>query len=78
MVPEPLGILAGTVPCPECGGDPKVRLHVANLENVLNLALPWDFKVTFPVLFGLECIACVTHPSVGCASHLQASVLHEC
>ena len=45
MVPRPLGILAGTVPCQECGGNPKVRLHRANLENVLNLALPWDFKV---------------------------------
>lgn len=58
MVPEPLGILAGTVPCQECGGDPKVRLHVANLENVLNLALPWDFKVTLPdcpIAFGLHC-----------------------
>ncbi|DBA92440.1 hypothetical protein WJX77_000486 [Trebouxia sp. C0004] len=45
MVPRPLGILAGTVPCAECGGNPKVHLVAANLENVLNLALPWDFKV---------------------------------
>ena len=45
MVPRSLGILAGTVPCQECGGNPKVRLHVANLENVLNLAHSWDFKV---------------------------------
>lgn len=45
MVPRPLGILAGTVPCGECGGDPKVHLHAANLENVLNMALPWDFKI---------------------------------
>ncbi len=47
MVPRPLGILAGTVPCAECGGNPKVHLVSANLENVLNLALPWDFKVSF-------------------------------
>lgn len=47
MVPRPLGILAGTVPCAECGGNPKVNLVSANLENVLNLALPWDFKVSF-------------------------------
>ncbi len=46
MVPRPLGILAGTVPCAECGGKPKVHLNSANLENVLNLALPWDFKVS--------------------------------
>lgn len=45
MVPRSLGILAGTVPCEECGGNPKVRLHVANLENVLNLGYSWDFKV---------------------------------
>lgn len=47
MVPRPLGILAGTVPCAECGGNPKVHLVSANLENVLNLALPWDCKVSF-------------------------------
>lgn len=47
MVPRPLGILAGTIPCAECGGNPKVHLVSANLENVLNLALPWDFKVSF-------------------------------
>ena len=47
MVPRPLGILAGTVPCAECGGNPKVHLVSANLENVLNLALPWDFKVSY-------------------------------
>ena len=47
MVPRPLGILAGTVPCAECGGNPKVHLVSANLENVLNLALPWDSKVSF-------------------------------
>ena len=51
MVPRSLGILAGTVPCQECGGNPKVRLHVANLENVLNLAHSWDFKV------GCFCVA---------------------
>jgi len=45
MVPRPLGILAGTVPCQECGGNPRVSLHVANVEHVLNLAHSWDFKV---------------------------------
>ena len=44
-LPKPLGILAGTVPCPECAGKPTVYLHGPNLEEVLNLALPWDFQV---------------------------------
>lgn len=44
-IPKPLGIMAGTIPCPECKGRPKVHLYGANLEDVLNLALPWDFKV---------------------------------
>lgn len=44
-IPKPLGIMAGTVPCPECWGNPKVHLYGANLEDVLNLSLPWDFKV---------------------------------
>ena len=35
------------MPCAECGGNPKINLSVANLENVLNMALPWDFKVRF-------------------------------
>ena len=52
MVPRPLGILAGTVPCAECGGNPKINLSAANLENVLNMALPWDFKVRFGMGFG--------------------------
>lgn len=44
-LPKPLSILAGTVPCPECAGKPTVYLHGPNLEEVLNLALPWDFQV---------------------------------
>lgn len=55
MVPRSLGILAGTVPCEECGGNPKVRLHVANLENVLNLGYSWDFKVGYRAWFCLCC-----------------------
>lgn len=66
MVPRSLGILAGTVPCEECGGNPKVRLHVANLENVLNLGYSWDFKVGYRAWFYLCWYAAVNTMTYAC------------
>ena len=38
-------VLAGTVPCPECQGNPMIRRHTANLEKAFNLEEPWQFLV---------------------------------
>lgn len=43
--PNPFRCWAGTQPCPECQGNPRVVRHTPNFERFFNLQLPWDFKV---------------------------------
>ncbi len=43
--PYPSPILAGTIPCPECGGNPLIRRHTPNWARLTQTEEPFDFRV---------------------------------
>lgn len=43
--PNSFRCYAGTVPCPQCCGNPLVHRHTPNFERFFNLQLPWQFQV---------------------------------
>lgn len=44
--PFDLGALAGTVPCPQCNGHPKVRRLTPNFAKAFGLDETWDFTIS--------------------------------
>lgn len=40
-------IVAGTIPCPTCYNQPKVRRHTPNFARVFRMEDPWWFSVRF-------------------------------
>ena len=44
-MPNPQPIWAGTIPCPECGGEPVVHRHTPNWARLTQMEVPFDFKV---------------------------------
>lgn len=44
--PFELGALAGTVPCSECNGNPRVRRLTPDFGKALGLDEPWDLKIS--------------------------------
>lgn len=44
--PFDMGALAGTVPCTECGGNPKVNRLTPDFAKVFGLDGTWDFKIS--------------------------------
>lgn len=43
--PFELGALAGTVPCPQCHGSPRVRRLTPDFAKALGMDETWDFKI---------------------------------
>lgn len=43
--PYPSPILAGTTPCPECGGSPLIRRHTPNWARLTQTEEPFDIRV---------------------------------
>jgi hypothetical protein len=43
--PFELGALAGTVPCPQCNGSPRVRRLTPDFGRALGMDEPWDFQI---------------------------------
>lgn len=43
--PFELGALAGTVPCPQCHGQPRIRRLTPDFAKALDLGEKWDFKL---------------------------------
>lgn len=41
-----IGVLAGTVPCTECNGNPRVRRLTPDFAKALGLEEPWQFQIT--------------------------------
>ncbi len=48
--PYPSPILAGTIPCPECGGSPLIRRHTPNWARLTQTEVPFDFRVCAPLM----------------------------
>jgi hypothetical protein len=44
--PFELGALAGTLACPECHGNPRVRRLTPDFAKALGMDEPWDFKLS--------------------------------
>lgn len=44
--PFDLGAKAGTVPCPECDGHPKVHRLTPDFAKAFGLQAPWDFNIS--------------------------------
>ncbi|CAL5227290.1 g10225 [Coccomyxa viridis] len=42
--PFPSPILAGTIPCPECGGNPLIRRHTPNWARLTQTEEPFDIR----------------------------------
>ncbi|GAB4816902.1 hypothetical protein N2152v2_003948 [Parachlorella kessleri] len=43
--PHEMPIYAGTVACPDCGGNPKVKRFTPDFGQALNLRGPWDLSI---------------------------------
>ena len=54
-MPNPQPIWAGTIPCPECGGEPVVHRHTPNWARLTQMEVPFDFKVRPPNTLSCGC-----------------------